>query len=362
MKRIERNTFNGLRRGVNEGTIYVEIPVDWTHEGRQGIHEMLTVEKDMAAVCIGPNLDGIECIRYRPALHEKERQQQEGEDIDAIMQRLPRTDYTWNGYHRNAIKKTASNDSENASEEKKGEETMDTTKKTTTKKTGYKLDALRRALNTIDASAATPHISTTNSKLGCIPSLNLLPVVTCSASACKTCAKGGCYAVKNVFRCGYDVNKSSVLRAWTENTLLARNNLDMLERFLDHYLSGINPPRLFRIHSSGDFFSRAYAEMWFRIAEHHPETRFLAFTKQFDVIASMEKQFSALDNFSLVLSAWPGMDVPQALREVYPVAWLDDGTETRIPADAIKCPGKCETCGLCWNLKATGKDTYFAKH
>lgn len=245
---------------------------------------------------------------------------------------------------------------------KKWEETMDTTKKTTTKKTGYKLDALRTALYTVYASEATPHISITNSKLGNIPSFNLLPVLTCSAGACKTCAVHGCYAVKSAFRCGYDVNKSSVLRAWSENTRLALDNLELLERFMDHYLGGINPPRLFRIHSSGDFFSRAYAEMWFRIAERHPETRFLAFTKQFDVIASMEKQFSALDNFSLVLSAWPGMDVPQALREVYPVAWLDDGTETRIPADATKCPGKCETCGLCWNLKATGKDTYFAKH
>ena len=116
MKRVERNTFKGLRKGVNERTIYVEIPIDWTCEGRQAIHDMLTVEKGMTAVCIGPNLDGIECIRYRPALHEKERQQQEGEDVEAIMQRLPRTDYTWNGYHRNGIKKTASNDSDSASE------------------------------------------------------------------------------------------------------------------------------------------------------------------------------------------------------------------------------------------------------
>lgn len=119
MKRIERNTLNRLRRGVNEGTVYVEIPVGWTHEGRQAIHEMLTIKKGMTVVCIGPNLDGTDCIRYRPALrvpcYARNRLQHEGEDIDAIMERLPRTDYTWTGRHRNTLKKTTT---DNAIEEK----------------------------------------------------------------------------------------------------------------------------------------------------------------------------------------------------------------------------------------------------
>ena len=52
MKRIERNTYNSLRKSITADTINVEIPVEYTHEGRQGIHEMLTIEKHMRASMI----------------------------------------------------------------------------------------------------------------------------------------------------------------------------------------------------------------------------------------------------------------------------------------------------------------------
>ena len=98
MKRNERNTYNGLKKTVTKETIYVEIPTAWTHEARQAIHELLTIEKGMAAYCIGPDVITHEsAIRYThgcPSI----RQAQENADIDSIMQGLRRTDYTWNGY------------------------------------------------------------------------------------------------------------------------------------------------------------------------------------------------------------------------------------------------------------------------
>lgn len=186
------------------------------------------------------------------------------------------------------------------------------------------------------------HISTTNSKLGCIPSFNLLPGITCSKESCGHCLREGCYAVKNAFRAGYDVEKNGVLRSWAENTTLALHDLARLEDDLVEYFTRArHVVKLFRIHSSGDFFSDSYADMWYRIARQFPEIRFLAFTKQWDVVRVIP--FYQLPNFSLVLSGWTGI-------------------ESRIPEDAMQCPGNCETCGMCWYLNELGRDTKFEKH
>lgn len=143
----------------------------------------------------------------------------------------------------------------------------------------------------------TTKISAGNSKLGNIPNLSLAPGRTCSAEACRTCYVGG------------------------------------------------------------DFASRDYAAMWARVAAANPGTNFLAFTKQWDMVRGID--FPA--NFSLVLSAWPGTEIPADLTAKYSTAWVDDGT-TQIPANAMECPGNCDTCGACWGLARMGIDVKFRKH
>jgi hypothetical protein len=62
----------------------------------------------------------------------------------------------------------------------------------------------------------------------------------------------------------------------------------------------------------------------------------------------------------IVFSAWPGMTFlnPHGHR----VAWMQDGSETRVPDDAIECPGNCESCGLCFEHDRLGRDVVFHKH
>lgn len=119
MKRIERNTYNSLRKTITENTICVEIPTNYTKEGRQGIHEMLTIEKHMRASSILWNdIEKCYCIHYVPCFDEydsKRRMEQECHDIDEIMNSLPKSDMTWNGF------------------QKPSEETEDQTNDTTTK-------------------------------------------------------------------------------------------------------------------------------------------------------------------------------------------------------------------------------------
>jgi len=233
-------------------------------------------------------------------------------------------------------------------------------KRSIRKRRGYdiaKLFHIEEAALASDRAAF--HEPRDNSKLRGIPAWNLLPGCTCSAEACGHCLKDGCYALKNCCCHGYDMDVNNCLRAWTENTVLAKRHLYKLEKILDAWLAK-NRPELFRIHSSGDFFSVEYARMWRRLAKKHPETRFLAFTKQFAVVRRV--WFWRLANFELVLSGWTGVRIPEDLRKHYRVAWCNDGTEDRIPADAIHCPGDCNHCRACWFLSRMGKDSYFDKH
>ena len=224
----------------------------------------------------------------------------------------------------------------------------------------YRFSALKENYDKARQGQVRLHVSETNSKLGCIPSFNLLPGLTCSPEACRHCLREGCYAVKNLFCHGYNIEKNTTLRAWADNTVLATEYLERLEICIIDWLVKHHNITLFRIHSSGDFFSVEYANMWYSIAHMFPAIRFLAFTKQWDIVRQVP--FYELPNFSLVLSGWTGISIPEDLREQYACAWCNDGEETRIPDDAMQCPGSCESCGLCWYLKEIGRDTVFTKH
>lgn len=231
-------------------------------------------------------------------------------------------------------------------------------------------DARARLALADDAQArAFFHAPQGNSKTGEIPAWNLLPGAACPGRACAGCLVSGCYALKNVFRAGYSFTPSPetgrcnrVLRNWAENTALALDRLPVLESCLRDWLAEYleNGGRDVRVHGSGDFLTLEYAALWFRLAQDFPALRFLAFTKFWENVRGLD--FAGLENFSLVLSAWPSMDVPEDLAASYRVSWCQDGTETRIPADALHCPGDCDTCGLCWHLAEIGRDVWFTKH
>jgi hypothetical protein len=91
-----------------------------------------------------------------------------------------------------------------------------------------------------------------------------------------------------------------------------------------------------------------------RIADAHPHTHLLAFTKAFEIVNRYEDREAVPANLVIVFSAWPGMRFlnPHGHR----VAWMQGGTETRVPEDAIGCPGNCETGGLCYELPRLGRE------
>lgn len=146
------------------------------------------------------------------------------------------------------------------------------------------------------------HISLNNSKLGDhIPSVNLVPGVSCRPDA--PCFGKKCYACKGRFLFE-NVQKS----LW--------GNWDFWNENPDEYMSGVSDAsataRYFRWHSAGDIPSPGYFEAMVWVAEKNPETHYLAFTKQFEIVnAYLDEHDGVLpENLHVVFSYWGSEFVP----------------------------------------------------
>lgn len=188
-------------------------------------------------------------------------------------------------------------------------------------------------------------ISPGNMKTGRIPAVSLSPGLSCPKDA--PCRKD-CYAAK-ICRCSPDAR-----RAYARNLrILNRYPADYWYQIRE-YLRKKNP-RFFRFHVSGDIVDQHYLERMKETAGYFPETRLLAFTKNHGL------NFKGLPlNLNVVFSMWNNWG---NTRKSMPRAWMLDpkDPDPRIPADAIECPGNCETCGMCWSL-GKGQSVVFYKH
>ena len=204
----------------------------------------------------------------------------------------------------------------------------------------------------------TVHISSGNSKLGKhIPNISLPPGYTCVKGV--PCAKASsCYAHK-AWR-----QYPNVRRAWTENLVHFMMEPESYFMEIQKYLWSHKPKR-FRWHVAGDIPNQAYLNYMGVLAGLNRMTDFLCFTKRYELSYSKLPK-----NLSIVISAWPGhaiANVPYTSegRGEYgflPIAWCQDGTETRIPQGAYECPGSCATCDECWWLRQKHRDVWFHKH
>lgn len=192
-------------------------------------------------------------------------------------------------------------------------------------------------------------ISSGNSKLGpAIPNISMVPIRDCGN--CGHCRKD-CYALK-AWR-----QYKQTRDAWSHNGNEFRKDPYKAAASVILQLGRKKKlPRFFRIHVAGDFLNQDHLNAWFDVASTFPQIKFLAFTK----MHSLDYK-ECPSNLKVKASTWPTMtdkeidSIPKFLNK----SWVQDGTETRIPANAIECPGICETCGVCWNLDV---DVFFYKH
>ena len=189
-----------------------------------------------------------------------------------------------------------------------------------------------------------------NTKMGDnMPSISLPPGTTCSEIACKTCLKS-CYIMK-------------AWRMYKATRAAYKRNLKIWKTAPEEYMQQVREylkkkkPRFFRWHVGGDIPDQYYLDWMLSIAANFHKTKFLVFTKKYELDYSKSR---FVKNLAVVFSAWPGVSIDRM--KGVPIAWMQDGTETRVPEGALECHGGCSTCGMCWNLPKLGKDVFFNKH
>ena len=194
-------------------------------------------------------------------------------------------------------------------------------------------------------------LSRGNRKLGSVMNISTTPGRCCPKGV--PCASDGCYANKAIRM--YPGTRA----AWRRNEQLAKHHPDSYFAQIGSQVAAAKP-RLFRWHVAGDILGSEYLRAMCRIAAANRDTHFLAFTKAFNIVNGYEDHEAVPVNLVIVFSAWPGMSFLNPHR--HRVAWMQDGTETRVPRDAIECPGNCESCGMCYELERLGHDVVFHKH
>jgi len=197
-------------------------------------------------------------------------------------------------------------------------------------------------------------ISKGNSKMGEVMSVSLPPILSCGKAL--PCFKG-CYADK------LSRLRPVVKAAWANNWKMVMTDRDRYMAQI-HVVIAVGKPPLFRWHVAGDIPDFAYLADLRLIATWTPDTNHLVFTKKYDLVRLLsEKHMDLPENLSIVLSMWPGLEIPGGLTRRYPKAWMRDkrNPDNRIPEDAKECDGGCETCGLCWKMK-DGESVVFTKH
>lgn len=194
------------------------------------------------------------------------------------------------------------------------------------------------------------HVSRGNRKIGETANLSLCPVSTCVEGV--PCV-GDCYARRAM-------RNKQVITAWVENTMLAIWNLSLFEELLEGWLAA-HQPSFFRWHVAGDVPNEAYGLMMMRIALKFPKTRFVVFTKRYElywVLPGTWREQPA--NLTVLWSAWPGWPMPweeeREARGVEGVAWIEG--DERVPKGTERCKGSCLECRGCWE----GKSVVLKRH
>lgn len=189
-----------------------------------------------------------------------------------------------------------------------------------------------------------PKITTRNAKLGTnIGTINLPAGITCRKDA--PCAKT-CYAKHGRFLF------STVRNCYDRNLQEYRDNPEMYFQSINTQLY-FTPFRFIRWHSSGDIPDYEYLLGMVDTAIRNPNTKFLAFTKQYEIVNRYLESNSLPENLNIVFSNWGDWQCENPYD--LPTSWVRFKNEpTAIPENAMQCSGYCGDCVMgdsCWTLR-----------
>lgn len=178
-----------------------------------------------------------------------------------------------------------------------------------------------------------------NSKVG--------EVLNFSLPSIETCPGASSWCLKHCYGYRFEKLRPSCRKAYERNLALAADT----DRFVQTMIGVL--PRIapcFRIHVSGDFFSRKYVDAWTEICRAFPQIRFWSYTRSWVVpkLLSPLRSLKSLDNVHLFASTDPTMPLP-------PAGWRVAFIERDPRADGMLCSEQtdrkesCLACGYCFN-------------
>ena len=199
----------------------------------------------------------------------------------------------------------------------------------------------------------TKLITFSNIKLGGnIPQLNMPYGVSCRKDA--PCFKE-CYCTKG------NMAFENVRGSHKNKMALYLENPKAFFEQIDRELSFANY-KYFRWHAAGDIVDIKYLSLMCWLARRHKETRFLCFTKKFEMVNVYFGSHRKPENLIIVLSNWGNWRADNPHN--FPTSYVDFGRgDEGIPRFAYVCPGRCEECAgqHCWHLQK-GQSVCFHKH
>ena len=140
-----------------------------------------------------------------------------------------------------------------------------------------------------------------NSKLAKLDTVSFNIPAFESKDGFKTCPKAGACATLCYARQGrYMIPNVAATREF--NLAVLRKNIHTFEKYAVEDLKRIKQS-VIRVHDSGDFFSQAYMDAWFRIAAQFPEKKYYAYTKSLHLDRSKKPS-----NFQIIQSVGGLMD------------------------------------------------------
>ena len=184
-------------------------------------------------------------------------------------------------------------------------------------------------------------ISNGNSKMGFIPSVSLPPIITCKN--CDSCA-GLCYAAKlcRIYK--------TVRNAYNRNLEILKADS---KSYFEQVESAAKLSRFFRWHVSGDIIDSEYLDNMCKVARRCKDTKFLAFTKNYEDVNAYFETHKKPRNLQIVFSLpFDGAKIENP-HNLPTAAVILKGAA---PKDNYKiCGGNCEKCACrgvgCWELK-----------
>ena len=184
---------------------------------------------------------------------------------------------------------------------------------------------------------------------------NLPPVITCP-SASDWCTKH-CYNADS---------RESVfpISKWNSNWSLILNNISLVKNKIVEEVNRTDESVAFRIHSSGDFFSNDYINMWIDILDSCPKAKFWAYTRSWNDRSLLERLNVLKSHSNIQLFASWDLTMPEP-----PSGWRKSivyNSHENTNYKGLICPeqsGKvsnCISCNFC--IRDGDEDVLFILH